>query len=208
MVSRKALVFDSIKDYWSQRNLLGDNPVSILLKRGQGAVDFAEPYRCGAMHYSSKKPASGMLIGQYNFPAVYDKVRDTITSAYSDRVYSWDYEHSNKIVEKYKAGDIEKLIASSDDETILNYFVELLKLDKEEEPVTWTGWRVVGYVNQSNGFPVYRYDVFSKHTDSNTEVYTGHRAPNVYPSVSIQDMGLVVYSNEFWRRDIHYINPK
>ena len=43
----------------------------------------------------------------------------------------------------------------------------------------WSGVRVTGSVNRSNGYPVFCIELFAKHPDSDTKVYSGQAAPNV-----------------------------
>lgn len=179
-----------------KNNRSKNNPaVKIKVGPNQKCVDLAEPYRFGAMHYSSPKPASGMLIAQYNYPLTYDKNLDHITSAYSDRAYSWDFEHCDKVAKEYEtSGDWETFFRSVDPEVGLEFLVKFLKAentrmdyqDSSSPLVVWTGWRVLGFVNRSNGFPLYLFSLFAKGEKSDTEVYSEERAPNVYPIVETQ----------------------
>ena len=52
----------------------------------------------------------------------------------------------------------------------------LLKADSE---VKWSGFRVLGTVNPSNGYVVWSLGLFAKRRGSKTKVYSGERAPNV-----------------------------
>jgi hypothetical protein len=62
------------------------------------------------------------------------------------------------------------------DQQVIDFLVDVLKADKS---VTWTGYRVLGTVNRSNGHPVWTLEIFAKDLKSDTEVYTGQDAPNV-----------------------------
>lgn len=142
-----------------------------------GQVLRAEAYRFGALH--SFGNARYMLMQQYNFPDKYSN-KDKIECADSDRIYSWDYQHACDVHNKYRGlpGDMgmESWLHQGKPEEVMAFIKELLKADPNVE---WTGFRVLGTVNMSNGYTVWSYELFAKHPESNTAVFTGPNAPNV-----------------------------
>lgn len=137
----------------------------------------AEPYRHGALH--SFGTAQYMLMCQHDFPHTYED-REQMLSADSDRLFSWDYAHSSAVHQKYRdvMGDqsLESWLNSNKVNEIMAFIKELLKADSTIE---WTGFRVLGTVNRSNGYTVWSYQLFAKDPKSKTKVYSGYLAPNV-----------------------------
>lgn len=58
----------------------------------------------------------------------------------------------------------------------MSFVKDILKADPE---VDWTGFRITGTVNRSSGYTVFTIEVFAKHPDSSTKVYSNSTAPNV-----------------------------
>ena len=146
------------------------------MARAKFTVSKAEPSRFGAM--GSFGDAAGMYICQYNFPYTYS-VKDKMTGADHDRCFQWDYAHARATCDKYlRTGEmaIERWVQQTDPKTVIEFIREMLKADSLTE---WTGFRVRGTVNRSNGYPVYTLELFAKHPDTATEVYSGENAPNV-----------------------------
>jgi hypothetical protein len=138
----------------------------------------AEPYEYGRMGTFGK--ASNMLIKQYCFPDTYDE-KDQILRADHDRCKQWDYEHATGCIKKHTGwGEmgIGGWVEKSNHEKVFAFLKDILKAD---EKVAWTGYRVTGSVNRSNGYPVFSLELFSKHPESDTKVYSGVTAPNVLP---------------------------
>lgn len=138
-------------------------------------VDLAEPYRQLQMG-SLLGRADGMLLCQYNFPLEYDSDKDKLSSAWLDRMKQWDAEHVKRVFEKYNLGNrgIEKFLTNTKSETILDFILELQK----EKVGDWTGYRVMETIG-ANGYPYYVFQLFSKHPETKTKVYSGQQAPNV-----------------------------
>ena len=135
----------------------------------------AEPYRWGEMGSFGK--ASGMLIRQFQFPDTYSVITDEFTSSDHDRMLSWDYDHWSKTVEEFKPkidGGLEHWFRNGKAEDVLAFLVKAHKATG-----TWTGFRILGTVNRSNGYPVYTLEIFRKGPGSITRVYSGSNAPNV-----------------------------
>ena len=147
----------------------------------------AEPYQYGEMGSLGK--ASYMLLRQFQFPNEYEE-KDTLISADHDRCLMWDYAHVCECFKKHmNTGEmgLGHWINSAFDEKVIDFLKDILKADTE---VVWTGYRVMGTVNRSNGYPVYTLELFAKHAESKTTVYTGANAPNVsQPSVFNKNYG-------------------
>jgi len=139
-------------------------------------VQSAEPYRYGEL--GSLGRASGMLIRQFQFPSKYSP-EDKFISADGDRCLQWDHDHARRCFTEHTGkGELGlgDWVGRATDEQMITFIVDLLKADASVE---WTGYRVLGTVNRSNGFPVWTLQLFAKHPDSDTEVFTGPGAPNV-----------------------------
>lgn len=180
-------------------------------------VGKAQAYRWGAM--SSLGDAANMLMRQFNFP---DQVNqeDELITADSDRILGRDYNHFRAVLAKY-VGTGEGAIGSwvrrefksgmePTDQVVMDFIKDALKAEEEYPGVVWTGWRITGTVNRSNGFPIYTLSLFSN--KSGVEVYSDELAPNVEkaitgygiflrpPSDCVPDWMLVNNRNEPWRR--------
>lgn len=141
-------------------------------------VTKAEPNRLMAM--GSLGDASNMLLQQYQFPNSY-RDDEIVIGEYHDRLMGWDYDHWTNIMEKYKS----KLIGNyglttrfeqSKPTVLLKFLIDILKADTS---IKWTGFRILGSVNKSNGYPVYIFQLFAKSPKSKTNVYSDSNAPNV-----------------------------
>ncbi len=122
--------------------------------------------------------ATYMLICQNKFPLDYE-VTDHKTSADHDRLLMWDYEHFRMTCKEYLGtGElgIPAWAQSQHPEKVLEFIKAAMKADPK---IKWTGHRILGTVNRSNGYPVYSLELFAKGKGSKTKVYTGENAPNV-----------------------------
>lgn len=136
----------------------------------------ATRYQIGAI--SSTGKASNMLLRQYQFPDEYFEP-DKHTQVDHDRLLSWDHAHTTACFEKHtKRGELsfQSWINIATDQQILEFLIEVMKADPT---VKWTGYRVTGTVNRGNGFPVWGLELFAKHPNTRTVLYTGENAPNV-----------------------------
>ncbi len=130
---------------------------------------------------------SHMYIRQFQFPDEYDSSSDKMISADSDRCFQWDYEHARKcFTEHTGTGEmgIVEWAKNASDEQVLSFIADILKADPG---IKWTGYRILGSVHQSNGYPVWSLSLFSKGDSSDTIVYSDENAPNViqkYPTES------------------------
>lgn len=139
----------------------------------QASVYKAEPYRSRAM--GSLGNASCMLLRQFNFP-------DTCSISL-DKILTGDSDRLNRVQEYLKEhiGQTKQIsefwFRNSDDEAIMELLIDLLEADTK---VAWTGYRVMGSVGV-NGHDIWTFQLFAKHPQSDTVVYTGDVAPNVLP---------------------------
>lgn len=140
----------------------------------------AEPYNPNNL--GSLGNATHMLIRQYNFPDTYVRNKDQITGVDHDRLLVEDYNRYHQILAKHEVKDsISGWIRKAKPEVALAFIVEMLSgiVTKEEG---WTGFRVLATTNRMNGQTVYTLELFKKHPDTTTKVYTGEEAPNVKAS--------------------------
>ena len=152
----------------------------------------AESYRFGEMGSFGK--ASGMLLRQSKFPDTYTD-DELVWSSDHDRVIDWDYEHWKKCVEQardsMKNGGLENWFQNGKVSDILAFLIDALKANEEGTDyadIKWTGFRVLGSVNRSNGYPVYSLQLFAKKRGSKTKVYSNSNAPNVKGHISSHNM--------------------
>lgn len=120
-----------------------------------------------------------MYLRQFQFPNVYDGKLDNKIMADSDRTFLWDHQHARRCFQQHTGtGELgfERWILSTTDKAAMEFLKDILKAD---ESVEWTGYRVTGSVHQGNGYPVWTLELFAKHPESETQVYTGENAPNV-----------------------------
>lgn len=139
----------------------------------------AEPYRMGAM--GSLGDASYMLIRQNNFPFSYDTTIDKLVNADHDRLYQHDREHTSRCFEKHaKQGELgfENWFRRATDQQIIDFLVDVMKADQK---IKWTGYRIMGTVNRSNGYPVWTLELFALGKGSTTKIFSGDHVPNVLP---------------------------
>lgn len=136
----------------------------------------AEPYRSGELGSFGK--ASSMLIRQFQFPDTYHE-SDRFVSADDDRLRGWDYKHTRRAFSEHTGcGELalERWVNGATDAQILAFLCDVLKAAADAE---WTGYRILGTVNRSSGYVVWSLQLFAKHPESATQVYSGRNAPNV-----------------------------
>ena len=119
--------------------------------------------------------AVNLLLVQHEYPLVYNSDTDKVHNTDSDRCSQFDYEHTAAAYKRHDAGRIEQFSHRRPEE-IMAFLIDILKADKKVE---WTGFRISGSVNVSNGYPIYHFALFSKGQDSTTQVYSGHSADNI-----------------------------
>ena len=146
----------------------------------------AEAYRWGGM--SSTGNAANMIFRQFQFPAEYDADQDVLFQADTDRLLMADFDGFRATLEKHLGqgeGSIGELVRADDgdgrhimsEEQVMEFLKEVLKTDKTFPGVVWTGFRITGTVNRSNGFPVYHLFLFANRSE--TPVYSFEDAANV-----------------------------
>jgi len=145
----------------------------------------ANPYEMG--QFGSFGKAEMMLLKQFNFPDIYDDLLDKLVRADHDRCRQWDYAYFSRCLKKFTGteGDmfLEAWFQKADDETILRFLRTVLKAGVRTK---WTGYRILGTV-EGSGNVIWGFELFAKHPQSDTVVYTGHNAPNINVSVPLKD---------------------
>lgn len=133
----------------------------------------AEPAGSGTL--CSIGRASYMLIKQYNFPDFYTD-QDRLDHFYSDRLET-ENSYKERVNKHFRDGYpyMHPQIESSTDAAVLAALIDICEADKE---TTWTGYRVTATVTLL-GWTVYTMELFAKHPESSTEVYSGNTAPNI-----------------------------
>ena len=138
----------------------------------------AEPYRWGGL--GSTGSARYMLLRQHNFPDTYSQ-EDKYHHVDHDRLMSW--EETSKAFyaacqTHMKTGDlgIGQFALNATPEQIMEFMLDAMSADRA---VKWTGFRILGTVNRSNGGQIFSLELFAKHPNSNTKVYSDENAPNV-----------------------------
>jgi hypothetical protein len=141
----------------------------------------ATPYQYNEMGSFGK--ARYMLLRQFNFPHKADSDKDILWDADHDRCFQWDYEHARRCFEEHTGkGDMafEHWVRNAKAEEVFAFLRDILKAPDEEKdgtPIEWTGFRVMGTVNVSNGYPVWSLQLFANRTGVKT--YSDENAPNV-----------------------------
>lgn len=152
----------------------------------------AQPYRAGRM--GSLGDAAHMLLRQYRFPDTY-RDDEVVSSHDHDRIHLDNMTRWSQIVAKHFPRDrameahfpkdgvryvsLNAFLTTANERCVLRFLKELLSPYAGDHP--WTGFRILGTVNRSNGYPVYSLELFAKRRNSDTNVYTGDSddAPNV-----------------------------
>ncbi len=144
------------------------------LKNRQGEVLLADPYNYRDM--SSLGNAKYMLVKQFKFPLTFDQEKDQFNTAYLDRIQSWWPKDTEVCLKKFNLPQmgLEHQIRNMEDNKILDFLCEIMKAEREK----YTGYRILCGVGGS-GYPYYSFQLFSKHPDTDTEVFSGEHAPNV-----------------------------
>lgn len=105
---------------------------------------------------------------------------DRLIHADDDRCRMWDYDHVQKVSMKYfgKPGFTEFSIRNMPESKIIPFLQEILKADEHHPGREWTGYRITGTVHRGNGYCILSLDLFSKGSETNTEVYSGEHPAN------------------------------
>lgn len=130
---------------------------------------------------SSTGDAANKLIRQFNFPFEY-RNDEEIIQADHDRFLIWDRDHASAAFQRHmKTGElgIGWWAQRVSDEKVMALLKVLFKVNKDYPKVKWTGYRITGTVNRSNGGPIYSMWLFAKKSGSKTKVYSDSTAPNV-----------------------------
>ena len=154
-------------------------------------VYLAQPYN--QMELGSFGKARCMLLRQFNFPLKYENALDVMSGSYDDRLFDQDNEHAKSCYKKYMNKDGRCLIPydwirNSSDELIMDFLKEIMKVDEFKKGVKWTGYRITISIRTDDGCPYYLFELFAKHKDTETEVYSEQFAPNVqgFPCIIVR----------------------
>ena len=124
----------------------------------------ATPYNPGEL--GSLGRAQYMLMAQHQFPVKeYDHPLDIMVTADHDRCVMWDYDHAQACCSRFTGrGDmgIGEWCRTANSTDIFDFWVAILKVEQSHPDRKWTGYRVLGTVNRSNGYPVWSLQLFSK----------------------------------------------
>jgi len=143
-------------------------------------VYIAEPDYYGSL--SSLGRGSGVLIRQHKFPWKYDGEQDILVSGDHDRLMQRDLERTTACFRKHTStGDLGLVnwCRTASVDAVKSLLQDLLQTHENYPDMNWTGWRILGTVNRSNGYPVWSLQLFSN--KSHCAVYSKEFAPNVLP---------------------------
>jgi hypothetical protein len=124
------------------------------------------------------------LVRQFNFPDEFAE-RDREAAADHDRLMSRggaEYERVMACFERH-TGARDQAFADwardpqRTDKEVFAFMKDILGADPT---FAWTGYRIQGGVNRSNGARVWTLQLFAKNPQSRTRVYSGEDAPNVF----------------------------
>lgn len=143
-------------------------------KNNKGKVIMAVPYDDRKL--SGLGDAKNMLVKQFQFPLIYEYGKDKIHSKYLDRLRQLDLKNTLYCLQKYNLPQIglENNLRKMDDQKILDFLCKIMKVERSD----FTGYRILVEV-AGGGFLYYSFQLFSKHPDTDTEVFSGEHAPNV-----------------------------
>lgn len=138
------------------------------------------------MQLGSFGTAEYMLLRQFNFPYEYDEAKgDKHLHADSDRLSQWDFSHTRAAYRKRRGlrGDlgIADWARTASRAEIMAFLIDVMKAGENHPGVKWTGFRILGTVNRSNGYPVWTYELFAKGEGSDTKTYSRSNSPNCHP---------------------------
>lgn len=142
-------------------------------------VDLAVPYQIGHL-------TNYVLVRQFKFPFIYDMELDELIIRDHDVIMNKEWTRTNKCLQKHTGNEVMFLkgwIEKNTDEKILTFIKDFLGAN---DVINWTGYRVLSLINESKGNTFWRLELFAKHPDSRTEVYSGEDAPNVITTTNLE----------------------
>lgn len=116
------------------------------------------------------------LMRQYKFPSEFDQHKDKFTTADHDRCLMWDHNHATRVIREHTGGGDQRIgqwAQTASEKAIFDFLIAILKTDEKD----WTGFRIMGTVNRSNGYVVWSLQLFKN--GSGVAEYSGDTAPNV-----------------------------
>lgn len=135
------------------------------------------PYNSGLL--KSGRGFTAMFVRQFNFPSTFGADSDMYESADNDVLREKDCERHNVCFAKHTGtGELgfSNWVEESSDELVLNFIKDILEVDAN---LNWTGYRILVSRSLSNGYIIWTFEIFLKHPESNTMVFTGDGAPNI-----------------------------
>ncbi len=123
---------------------------------------------------NSRSIVENALIRQYQFPHQCTGL-DTLVCGFHDRLLFRDSGRTRACFMRHTHRDCEFFecwVREASDQEILAFIAEVLDQSGE-----WTGYRILGSVE--SGKVVWMLELFRKHPQSMTQVFTGPTAPNV-----------------------------
>ena len=146
-------------------------------------VTVAATYRAFAL--GSRDTTKNMLITQFQFPQYVDEDKDVHIGVFTSYLILNDGDNSfptlRKFFGKITESSIEYWARENSHEKVFEFIKEMVLnsnlLTAKYQNVEWTGFRITASVNQNNGYPDFKLELFQN--NSGTKVYTSPNAPNV-----------------------------
>ena len=124
-------------------------PEPVKVKVPNGCVKTTEPKPpTYSYHYNNPESQGALMAETDNFPGYYNPKKESIHTAYSDRLASWDYNNFKKLCAFAGTGDQGWHVLQSFSDDRLKEFAQIaFKLDKLPKHV-----QIIHYYNVSNGY--------------------------------------------------------
>lgn len=140
-----------------------------------------------------------VLMRMYRFPDHYDEEHDKVSTADSDRLRRWNFEAFREIIPRHCGPRVNEgfgyWVVGKPHKKVLDLLSELFKTcggSEAPEGQHWTGYRVSGTVNRSSGYVVWHVELFSRHPETHTKVFSGKSGPNVRRPCGQSHRGTVI----------------
>ena len=138
----------------------------------KGRVEIASKYHVNTL-------INNVLVQQFNFPFTYEADLDVLIGEDNDTLLKIKPKRTARCFLQHTEYDekfLRKWLKDCSNEKVIDFIKDLIEADSEIE---WTGYRILATINPSKGNTYWRFELFSKHPNSSTAVYTGELAPNV-----------------------------
>lgn len=140
----------------------------------------AVPYEVNWLHSGTR--VNNMLLKQYQFPDTYDEKLDKVLVVDHEKVLYQDYSRAQNCFLAHTGGKdvlFHKWLKGRSDSGIISFLIDYMRPSDVE---SWNGYRVLARL--ISGRPAWTFELFSKHPNSSTEVYSDLIAPNVKCSLT------------------------